>query len=164
MKKFLLILLSLMTLNSCETEFWYRLTRAKWGIFVCNNTNIQLMIYGTHTQRDTVLPKSMHVQLEHFTPSKYLTVSPYEHIMLKSYDWTEDLSHEDTIRLYIFVRDTIEKYDWATIVDKYMVLHRYDLTKQDCENMNWSIPFPPDESMKDIKMYPPYEEAIKQFE
>lgn len=39
---------------------------------------------------------------------------------------------------------------------------RYSLSGHDILNLNYTIPYPPSAAMKDMKMYPPYEEVIKQ--
>jgi len=35
-------------------------------------------------------------------------------------------------------------------------LQRYDLTIRDLDILDWTLSYPPDERMKNIKMYPPY--------
>ena len=44
----------------------------------------------------------------------------------------------------------------GVIISDYLVLRRYDLTPADLELLNWEIPYPPDERMKNMKMWPPY--------
>ncbi|GHT56308.1 hypothetical protein AGMMS50233_07830 [Endomicrobiia bacterium] len=41
------------------------------------------------------------------------------------------------------------------------ILQRYDINLQDMINLNWEISYPPTEAMKDITMYPPYEEVMQ---
>jgi len=41
--------------------------------------------------------------------------------------------------------------EWADII-----LRRYDLTPEDLELLNWEVPYPPTEVMKNMKMWPPY--------
>jgi hypothetical protein len=55
----------------------------------------------------------------------------------------------------------LDAYTWEhessqTIIDNYLVLQRYDLGLEDIQKLGWSLPFPPTEAMKDMKMYPPY--------
>ena len=38
----------------------------------------------------------------------------------------------------------------------YFVAQRYDLSLNDLKKLNWTITYPPVESMKDMHMYPPY--------
>lgn len=45
-------------------------------------------------------------------------------------------------------RDTICKY--------LPILQCYQLSLEDLQQINWTISYPPDERMKDVKMFPPY--------
>ena len=66
----------------------------------------------------------------------------------------------DTLKLFIFDYAKIMNYNSS--VRPYNVpfdsvfLQRYDLTIKDLDNIGWKLSYPPDERMKDIKMYPPY--------
>ena len=50
---------------------------------------------------------------------------------------------------------------WETVREDYIILQRYDLSIAELEKLNWTIYYPPAEAMKDIYMYPPYEEAVE---
>ena len=67
----------------------------------------------------------------------------------------------DTVSIFYFHADTVNKYTWENIQRDYRILRRYDLSLQDIialKNKNGipEIPYPPDERMKNMKMYPPY--------
>jgi hypothetical protein len=69
----------------------------------------------------------------------------------------------DTVSIYIFSKDTLSTYSWEVIQRDYKILKRYDLSIEDFKNLSDKqgvpvITYPPDEKMKHIKMYPPYEE------
>jgi hypothetical protein len=68
--------------------------------------------------------------------------------------------HESNIKtfisIYIFDANVLATFSWGTIEKNYMVLQRYDLTKEDLQRLNWELTYPPNEAMKDVKMYPPY--------
>jgi hypothetical protein len=66
-------------------------------------------------------------------------------------------SNKDTLCLFIFVSDTVAKYSWEEIKAGYKILQRYDLSSNDFERF-MEIFYPPNEAMKDMKMYPPYGE------
>jgi len=76
----------------------------------------------------------------------------------------EDLfknSPSDTLSVFYFHPDTVAKYSWEEIRQGYKILRRYDLSLEDIYTLyNKSgvpeIPYPPDERMKNMKMYPPY--------
>jgi hypothetical protein len=60
--------------------------------------------------------------------------------------------------IYVFDKQILSTITWDTVKSHYMVLCRYDLTPEDLELLNWEVPYPPDERMKNMKMYPPYKE------
>jgi hypothetical protein len=59
-------------------------------------------------------------------------------------------------RVYIFDANVLATVSWSTIAKNHIVLQRYDLTKEDLQRLDWEITYPPNEAMKDVKMYPPY--------
>jgi hypothetical protein len=46
------------------------------------------------------------------------------------------------ISTYIFDAHIIETNSWDTIVKKYMILKRYELTLLDLDSLNWTITYP----------------------
>lgn len=56
----------------------------------------------------------------------------------------------------IFMEDNLDKEYFRT--NESMALQRYDLTLENLNNLGWIIPYPPNELMKNMKMYPQYEE------
>jgi hypothetical protein len=64
--------------------------------------------------------------------------------------------------LSVFILDL--RFDYGTRVDSLWkemnygkrFLRRYDMSIQDVKLLNYSIPYPPNERMKEMKMYPPY--------
>ena len=62
----------------------------------------------------------------------------------------------DTMSVYIFHPDTLAKYSWDEVRNDYMILRRYDLSLKNVEQHNFTVIYPPDSTMKNIKMYPPY--------
>ena len=77
----------------------------------------------------------------------------------------EDYVHKmpkDTLSFFFFHADTLEKYPLEILQRDYKILRRYDLSSQDVIKLKRKyknvpeIPYPPDERMKDMKMWPPY--------
>jgi hypothetical protein len=70
----------------------------------------------------------------------------------------EDIFRRERDTLMYFVIDAyiFENNSWQTIIDNYLILQRYDLTVADMNLLHWSLPFPPTEEMRHMKMYPPY--------
>ena len=63
---------------------------------------------------------------------------------------------KDTLYIFIFEEDVLANHSWADVVDKKLILQRYDLSLKDLQQLNWQISYPPSEQMKDMKMYPPF--------
>lgn len=64
----------------------------------------------------------------------------------------------DTLSIYFFDAYIVDTYPWETIREEYKVLKRYDLSIKDIQLLDYEIPYPPTEVMKDMRMYPPYKE------
>jgi hypothetical protein len=48
----------------------------------------------------------------------------------------------DTLSLFIFHTDTLNKYSWETIRDDYLILKRYDLSLEDLQASDFTITYP----------------------
>jgi hypothetical protein len=75
-------------------------------------------------------------------------------------DWVSSLA-KDTLSIYVFNQDILNAHSWEKIQREYKILLRYDLSIEDIrllynEHDVPEIPYPPDEQMKNMKMYPPY--------
>lgn len=161
MKRFILYLFIAFVVSGCDL---LRSIISDHGIFMRNDTNKRIVVWGTYDQTiGTRLPDERPV-CELIVPSAYLEISPFVHIMKQGDDWTKSLSATDTIRVFVFDSEKYRETDWAAICDQYLILGRYDLTKAELDVLGWRIAFPPTPEMKDIKMWPPYEEAIKNTE
>ena len=65
--------------------------------------------------------------------------------------------------VFILSYETYLEKGWEGIRDDYDILVRYDLTYDDLKALNDTIPFPPSEAMKDMKMWPPYKEVVSKY-
>ena len=75
--------------------------------------------------------------------------------------WFTMLLPQDTLSIYIFSKDTLDKFSWFEIQSGYKILQRYDLSLEDFKSLSDKngvpvIYYPPTEAMKNMKMYPPY--------
>ena len=73
-------------------------------------------------------------------------------------DFSYRYKAKDTLHYFIIDLDTLNTYSWEEIKEGYKILQRYDLGGRDIESLNYTIPYPPTEAMRDMKMYPPYGE------
>jgi hypothetical protein len=60
----------------------------------------------------------------------------------------------DTLSIYVFHSDTLTKYPWEEIRNRYNILARYDLSLQDLTVLDFKVPYPPDQRMQDMKVFP----------
>jgi hypothetical protein len=104
--------------------------------------------YGRNS--DTLIPQKKPQQLSILTQKKH-------HIIYSEKKWEKVLvPPHDIMRIFILSESVVKSYEWNEIRDKYMILQRYDLSLSDLERLNFEVTYPPNEAMKDIKMYPPY--------
>jgi len=71
--------------------------------------------------------------------------------------WAELINElsSDTLSIFFFADNTYEDSSWSAISNQYLILKRYDLSIEDLERINFKVPYPPDETMEGIQMYPP---------
>jgi len=97
-----------------------------------------------------------------FKPSGIM--KPYSYSIIPISDPLEDIVKsmpQDTLSFFIFHADTVNKYPLEILQWDYKILRRYDLSSQDIITLKNKygipeIPYPPDERMKYMKMYPQY--------
>lgn len=65
----------------------------------------------------------------------------------------------DTVSFFMFDSKVVENNTWEEVVQNYMVLQRYDFSKEDLARLNCQIFYPPTEEMSEIHMFPPYEKV-----
>jgi hypothetical protein len=70
----------------------------------------------------------------------------------------------DTVCYFVVDADTVAYYGVTNVSDNYRILVRYDLNIDDVELLKETIPYPPTPAMRDMKMYPPYEEVLRREE
>lgn len=61
----------------------------------------------------------------------------------------------DTLSFFVLDSKLVDSLEWDSIVEKYLVIQRYDLSLNDADWIDVLV-FPPDSTMKHIHMWPPY--------
>ncbi|MBN2610728.1 MAG: hypothetical protein JXB00_04150 [Bacteroidales bacterium] len=51
-------------------------------------------------------------------------------------------AEDKVLMLFLFNKSTVEEVPWSTIREEYLVLRRYDLTKEELVAMDWTITYP----------------------
>lgn len=135
-----------------------------YNILLINKSNKSIyvfspeLIYDIDIYPDTVLPIGI-VRYD----DNIMYGSDSTHIIYESLSgWYHSFSKKDTVSIYIFDNDTIDLYSWDSVINKNLILQRYDLGFEDvnglCISNNYVslLHFPPTEQMKHIHMWPPY--------
>ncbi len=73
-----------------------------------------------------------------------------------------DYYYYDTLCFYMIDEEVYKEYGGFKASLYYKVMQRYDLSKEDMEYLEYKLTYPPSPKMRGMKMFPPYEEAIKQ--
>ena len=144
------ILLLCVFSNGCGGPEWdYRL-------YVKNNSSIDIYFdfdYNVPINDTTTLYIS-NVAFNH--PQNY-KVSSFDSINYRlAVSWEKAYEKIDTVTFYIFDANVLENIPMDTVRENYFVLQKYNISLDDFEQLNWVITWPPDETMKDITMWPPY--------
>ena len=71
------------------------------------------------------------------------------------------LALQSKVLSYFFISaDTLEKYGYDYVASHNLILARYDLTESDMRFLDMVIPYPPTESMKEMKIWIPERIAV----
>ena len=143
MKKIITLILSLSYLQ-CDKFY---------DLEIHNNTDKTINIYfadGETYYPDTLLPEAN----KRLKEAK-LNKTHYETSMVQ---WGKILKKlpKDTLSIFIFSTDTLNKYSWKEVRRDYKILRRYDLSIQDLELLDYKVYYPPTPTMSRMKMYPKY--------
>lgn len=161
MKKYILSSLAVLFFMSCSL---IEAIISEYGIDMSNLSNNEVVVWGTYNQTNGTRLPNERPMCEPVPPTEDMSRYYSTFIMSESKAWSRSLSNTDTIRVFVLDKKQYDETDWDTIRDQYQILQRYDFSKADLNFLGWHIAYPPTPEMKDIKMWPPYEEAIKNAE
>ena len=68
----------------------------------------------------------------------------------------------DTVSFFIFDRKVVDNNSWDDVVKNYMVLQRYDFSKDDLVRLRCQIYYLPTKEMSEIRMFPRYVQTVGQ--
>lgn len=95
-----------------------------------SNENISFYFYPKVSEADTLLS------------DVDISFKLYPNKIVGSLIDNEHLENDKSICLFILNYDTISKYGWKKVRDDYLIIKRYDLTKEDIKKMNYAITYP----------------------
>ena len=157
MKKILLIFIAL--LYGCNKSYFDKGSAEFYNMTEKDVVLLRDYIsYNYYPRHDTALDYN----IEHWC--RFNKIGKNEKFTFLRWDDMDPLSKSDTISIFILDKQVFDTISWKKICTDYLMLCRYDLSGEDLKTLNSTIPYPPSPAMKDMKMYPPYEEVIKQEE
>jgi hypothetical protein len=65
----------------------------------------------------------------------------------------------DTMHIFVYDANFVDSLAWTDAREHFLV--RYDLSAQDVEYLNNRISYPPTPDMRNMKMFPSYEEVLR---
>lgn len=109
----------------------------EYSILIKNNTATPIYFYVSQRYPDTLLPQTkQYVKIIEAKNSKSLD-NPHK--------WENNFSEvypKDTLLIFFFNADTINRYDWEIIRKGYKIMERRAYSKEDLEKSNWIITYP----------------------
>ena len=149
-KKYSIVVIICLLFNSSTCTLQY------YTITVHNNTNHNISVLvslGNPLYPDTLLPVPEHFsRINPIRPGVTASVVPIE----TSFKQFIQFYGSDTIIIFIFHTDTLNKHTWDEIREGYKILKRYDISWQEMEELNGMISYPPTEAMRNIRQFPPF--------
>jgi hypothetical protein len=157
--KYIFILCSILLLQGCPIK-------PRYEVFLLeNNSNNPLTVRAVFPVEGELSPMALYPDTSialggipiTFTIKPNSTEPPYYMPMQMKKTRSEYVFAKiDTLCVFIIHRDTSSKYNIYDLNRTYNILQRYDVSLENMEKLEWQLVYPPDERMKDIKMYPPY--------
>jgi hypothetical protein len=120
-------------LNSCDD--WFPVEREDCITFF-NSSDKSVYIIVSYTYPDTLISNDYLQNVKSQDEECIAMEYPKE-----DFKFFKELP-SDTLCVFVFSRDTILKYGWIHVYYQYMIMKRYELSKQDLEEMNWTITYP----------------------
>lgn len=106
------------------------------AILMENNSNVNLICHFQYT--DTIL-QSYNPYTSTLSVRLGTVLSKQERKFPKE---KATISKFSPIHLFLIDEDTLLNVDWGRIRSENLILHRYDLTLQDLEDMDWKVEYP----------------------
>jgi hypothetical protein len=143
------IIFIFLLLFSCEWPYMDRID----PLYIKNQSNCTISIYPARRGIDFVYPDtSITLKYKPYPLGSFLSTN------FASADWKEEIEFlpKDTLSIFIFSTDTLNKYSWEEVRRDYKILKRYELSYEDCKLLKFRVPYPPTPAMSRMKMYPKY--------
>ncbi|MBR5276324.1 MAG: hypothetical protein IKU35_04200 [Bacteroidaceae bacterium] len=146
---------------TCNHEDWYY----KHGFI--NNSDNGIIIAFSYNYPDTI-PHFEEADMtdQEWFYGRYVAPHSTKDSMYFNYSQNTPLNacyglYNDTVSFYIIDENVYRENGFFNVQLYYLVKLRYDLSKDDMKYLDYKLTYPPTPKMRGMKMYPPYEEAIK---
>lgn len=111
-------------------------TESVYRIRVRNKSSQTISVFAGFILPDTVLP-AVKPEMKTISPGEFEDIYDSE---VGDHDFKRSF-YDEKLTLFVLSSDTIAKYPWATIEEKYMILKRIELTPDDLEEYG-SVSYP----------------------
>ncbi len=131
MRMMLVILFFVFFFTSCE-----HFARQTYTIRIRNESSQIISVYGEYILPDTSLPEQK--------PS-LRDILPHESGLIYGHEVNDDdfeRMENEQITVFIFSKDTIDQYDWATIKKDYKILKRSEFNNDELTSMGGALIYP----------------------
>ena len=132
-----LVIITLLIGSSCKKP----LINKKYGFDIKNNSEYPINYYVAGLGMEFIYPDTTLLSKEPSMPLVNQGESLFWGTSYKLEDFFKELPN-DTLSVYIFISDTIARYNWTTIRSEYKVSKRYDLSLSDLKKSNFVIIYP----------------------
>ena len=140
----LFILVQILLISSCKLDEELRY------IQYANNTEDTIVVFASPQMDTSYVYSSYSYGCNEIKPMQ-IASAPYLQDAIK-----------DSIILYFVKNSFLDYLNYDNKV--FNVICRYELSVSDLQMINYTIPYPPSPAMRDMKMYPSYEEITNKEE
>ena len=155
----ILLILFLLLANSCDRGTGY--------IMVNNKSQIPIACYvadgvsSGFSYPDTSLTTTINTYCltENIANSSVILESRFGY----SYDWLLSFTQEGILSVFVFDQALADSKGWELTFSGNNYIVRYDLSVKDLELLQGTICFPPSELMRNVRMFPAYEEVVERY-
>ena len=115
----------------------------KYPVYLKNNADHSIGSYfGLGGEFGTIYPDTSLPSVNKYVITEIKPESRYIYDSGLKWEEVYSMLPKDTMSVFIFHTDTLEKDNWEEIRNNYKILKRYDLSLDDLKRMNWTITYP----------------------
>lgn len=162
-KMFTILIMAVFLFSACVKIVDDNANRLK----IVNHTNKEIGCQYLYSEEKLVSEDTL---LQRFPPILGVEVDSFRiEVAPTLSDWKQELHGYEYMQILIlditnYIPKNFKWFNSAPIdtLRKYVpVLQRYQLSKQDLEELRYTITYPPTEEMRNVKMWPPYHKGVQ---